>query len=79
MRRFIISWPGWPETGFWSACSLALMDLLRETREEYLQTEERKRSSLQGHREILAAIKMGDGRAAHWPCCRHLEKWKKHI
>ena len=32
---------------------LALFDLLGKTREKYLQTEERKQKSLQGHQEIL--------------------------
>ena len=48
---FIISWPGWPKTGSWNACSFALVDLLSKTRERYLQTEERKQKSLLGHQE----------------------------
>ena len=36
-------------------------DLLQKTRNKYLQTEERKRSSLMGHHQILNAIQMGDG------------------
>jgi GntR family transcriptional repressor for pyruvate dehydrogenase complex len=52
----------------------AIMDLLQKTREQYLQTEERKQSSLLGHREILAAIQMGDGRKARLAMRRHLEK-----
>ncbi len=43
---------------------LALFDLLGETREKYLQTEDRKQKSLQGHHEILTAIKEGNGPAA---------------
>ena len=53
---------------------MAIMDLLKKTREQYLQTEERKQSSLLGHREILAAIQTGDGRKAHQAMRRHLEK-----
>jgi GntR family transcriptional repressor for pyruvate dehydrogenase complex len=52
---------------------VTLVDLLGKTREKYLQTEERKQKSLQGHYEILAAIKNGDGRAARKVMLRHLE------
>lgn len=52
---------------------LALVDLLGKTRERYLQTEERKQKSLLGHRNILAAIKNGNGTAARQAMRRHLE------
>jgi GntR family transcriptional repressor for pyruvate dehydrogenase complex len=52
---------------------MAIMDLLKKTRKQYLQTEERKQSSLLGHREILAAIQTGDGRKARQAMRRHLE------
>ncbi len=52
---------------------LALVDLLRRTRENYLQTSERMERSLRGHREILKAIKNGQGRAARQAMRRHLE------
>jgi GntR family transcriptional repressor for pyruvate dehydrogenase complex len=52
---------------------LALVDLLGKTRERYLQTEERKQKSLLGHRNILAAIKDGNGTAARQAMRRHLE------
>jgi len=52
---------------------LALFDLLERTREKYLQSEERKQKSLQGHREILTAIKSGNGPAARQAMRRHLE------
>ena len=51
----------------------ALVDLLGKTRERYLQTEERKQKSLQGHRNILAAIQNGSGTAARQAMRRHLE------
>ena len=51
----------------------ALVDLLGKTRERYLQTEERKQKSLQGHRNILAAIQNGNGTAARQAMRRHLE------
>ncbi len=53
---------------------LALLDLLSKTRENYLQTEERKQKSLQGHREILLAIKNGNGTGARQAMRRHLKK-----
>jgi GntR family transcriptional repressor for pyruvate dehydrogenase complex len=52
---------------------LALVDLLRRTRENYLQTNERTERSLRGHREILKAIKNGQGRVARQAMRRHLE------
>jgi DNA-binding FadR family transcriptional regulator len=52
---------------------IALVDLLGRTRERYLQTEERKQGSLVGHRNILAAIKNGNGTAARRAMRRHLE------
>jgi GntR family transcriptional repressor for pyruvate dehydrogenase complex len=52
---------------------LALVDLLRRTRENYLQTSERMGRSLRGHREILKAIKKGQGRVARQAMRRHLE------
>jgi GntR family transcriptional repressor for pyruvate dehydrogenase complex len=53
---------------------LALVDLLGQTREIYLQTEERKQKSFLGHRNILAAIKNGSGRSARQAMRRHLEE-----
>ena len=52
---------------------LALVDLLGKTREKYLQTKERKQKSLHGHRNILAAIKNGNGAVARQAMRRHLE------
>ena len=53
---------------------LALFDLLRQTRERYLQPEERKRRSLQGHQKILSAVKRGNPVAARQAMRRHLEE-----
>jgi len=53
---------------------MAIMDLLQRTRNEYLQTEERKQSSLLGHRQILKAIQVGDGKKARQAMRQHLEK-----
>jgi GntR family transcriptional repressor for pyruvate dehydrogenase complex len=53
---------------------LALFDLLRQTRETYLQPAERKRRSLQGHQKILFAVKRGNPTAARKAMRRHLEE-----
>jgi GntR family transcriptional repressor for pyruvate dehydrogenase complex len=58
---------------------IALVRLLRKTREKYLQTEERKQKSLAGHRNILAAIKVGNGTAAQRAMLRHLEEVEKAV
>ena len=52
---------------------LAIVDLLAQTREGYLQNDERAHGSLRGHQEILSAIKRGDGNAAKQAMRRHLE------
>jgi len=52
---------------------LALVDLLEQTREKYLQDDERAKKSLQGHQRILSAIKNGDCAAARKSMLRHLE------
>jgi GntR family transcriptional regulator, transcriptional repressor for pyruvate dehydrogenase complex len=52
----------------------ALVRLLRKTREKYLQTDERKHKSLAGHRDIVAAIKAGNGVSARQAMRRHLEE-----
>jgi len=53
---------------------VALYEPLGKTREAYLQSEERKQKSIQGHHNILAAIKDGNGRAARQAMRRHLEE-----
>ena len=52
--------------------SMALMDLLSQTREAYLQSEERRRVSVRGHQLILDTIKSGNGRAARNAMLKHL-------
>lgn len=59
--------------------SLALVDLLSETRDEYLQSQERRRGSLQGHHRILDAIKSGNGKAAHKAMLKHLADVEKSV
>ncbi len=53
---------------------LALFDLLRQTRETYLQPKERKRRSLQGHQKILSALKRRNPAAARQAMRQHLEE-----
>ena len=52
---------------------LALVDLLVETREEYLQNDERAQESLKGHQKILSAIEEGDCAAARQSMLNHLD------
>jgi GntR family transcriptional repressor for pyruvate dehydrogenase complex len=52
---------------------LALVDLLAETREEYLQNDIRAKESLQGHQKVFSAIQRGDCAAARQAMVRHLE------
>jgi len=53
---------------------LAIVDLLAKSHEGYLQNEERAHGSLHGHRDILAAVKSGDGDAAKLAMRRHLAR-----
>ena len=53
---------------------LALFDLLGQTRERYLQPEERKRRSLQGHQKILSAIKRCNPVAARQAMRQHIKE-----
>lgn len=58
---------------------VALVRPLRKVREEFLQTEERKLKSIDGHRKILGAIERGSARAAKDAMLRHLEGIEKCI
>lgn len=51
-----------------------LMDMLRETRQQSLQTRGRSQKSLAGHRQILAAFKRHDPRASGSAMRQHLEE-----
>ena len=53
---------------------LAILDLLAQTREKYLQVEGRAQKSLKGHQEILSAIKARNPVAARQAMRRHLEE-----
>ncbi len=52
---------------------LALVDLLAETREEYLQNDARAQESLKGHQKILSAIEESDCAAARQSMLNHLD------
>jgi len=52
---------------------LALVDLLGETREKYLEDDVRAKKSLEGHQRVLSAVKNGDCAAARKSMLRHLE------
>jgi GntR family transcriptional repressor for pyruvate dehydrogenase complex len=53
---------------------LAILDLLAQTREKYLQVEGRAQKLLKGHQEILSAIKARNPLAARQAMRRHLEE-----
>jgi GntR family transcriptional repressor for pyruvate dehydrogenase complex len=59
--------------------SMALMDLLSQTRDAYLQSEERRRVSVRGHQLILDAIKSSNGRAARKAMLNHLADIEKIV
>ena len=62
---------------------VALVDFLKQSRENYLLDDERGKMrperSLKGHRQVLAAIKKGDSGAAKDAMLHHLEDIEKII
>ena len=53
-----------------------LIDLLKQSREKYLnedEHDERAKRSLEGHHQVLSAVKKGDGDAARKSMLQHLE------
>ncbi len=55
---------------------IAVVDLLRESREKYLlddENDKRAKKSLQGHRRVMSAIMSGDCASARKAMLRHLE------
>jgi GntR family transcriptional regulator, transcriptional repressor for pyruvate dehydrogenase complex len=59
--------------------SMALTDLLSQTRDACLQPEERRRVSVRGHQLILDAIKSSNGRAARKAMLNHLADIEKIV
>ncbi len=49
-----------------------IWDVLRSSREEWLQTEKRAHESLEAHRRILAALERHDGAAARTAAAEHI-------
>lgn len=61
---------------------VVLIDLLKQTRENYLKEDEhheRSLRSLEGHRRVLSAIRSGDSDAARNSMLRHLEDIERII
>jgi len=61
----------------------ALVDFLKQSREHYLLDDEqgnnRPEKSLEGHKQVLAAIKKGDGEAAQRLMLQHLEEIERIV
>lgn len=56
-----------------------LMEMLSRSREESLQTEQRRESSIAAHRRIVAAIEKHDRSKARTEMLRHIEKVEKTV
>jgi GntR family transcriptional repressor for pyruvate dehydrogenase complex len=52
----------------------ALNDLLEQSRDKYLQDDERAKKSILGHREVFTAVKKKDCTAARQAMSRHLKE-----
>ncbi|HXG51749.1 MAG TPA: FadR/GntR family transcriptional regulator [candidate division Zixibacteria bacterium] len=57
----------------------ALMDVLSHSREESLQTLDRRRASIDAHRAIVAAVGRHDGAGAHRAMLRHIEEVEENV
>jgi GntR family transcriptional repressor for pyruvate dehydrogenase complex len=62
---------------------IAIVDLLKQSRGKYLmddvQGNKRPERSLEGHEQVLAAIKNGDGEGARKSMLRHLEDMEESV
>lgn len=56
-----------------------LMELLSHSREESLQTSDRRRASIEAHREILSAIERHDKRQAQKTMLHHIERVEENV
>jgi GntR family transcriptional repressor for pyruvate dehydrogenase complex len=56
-----------------------LMEMLRRSREESLQTDERRESSIDAHRKIIAAIENHDKTRARSEMLRHIEHVEESV
>jgi GntR family transcriptional regulator, transcriptional repressor for pyruvate dehydrogenase complex len=56
-----------------------LMELLSHSREESLQTSDRRRASIEAHQEILSAIERHDRRRAQKTMLHHIERVEENV
>ncbi len=56
-----------------------LMDVLSHSREESLQTKDRRRASIESHRKIIAAIEAHDRTKARDAMLRHIEQVEDNV
>lgn len=56
-----------------------VMDLLHDTRASYLQGSDRPKRSLDGHRRILDALKLGDPDAAYQATLEHISQVRERL
>jgi GntR family transcriptional repressor for pyruvate dehydrogenase complex len=56
-----------------------LMELLSHSREESLQTPDRRRASIEAHQEILSAIERHDKRRAQKTMFHHIERVEENV
>ncbi len=56
-----------------------LMELLSHSREESLQTSDRRRASIEAHQEILSAIERHDKRQAQKTMLHHIERVEENV
>ena len=56
-----------------------LMEMLSRSREESLQTQHRRKESLDSHRKIIAAIEKHDKAETHTQMLRHIEQVEENV
>lgn len=56
-----------------------LMELLSHSREESLQTPDRRRASIEAHQEILSAVERHDRRRAQKTMFQHIERVEENV
>ena len=56
-----------------------LMEILSHSREESLQTPDRRRASIESHRKILSAIEQHDKSRAHQAMFHHIEQVEENV
>ncbi|MGH8545551.1 MAG: FCD domain-containing protein, partial [Gammaproteobacteria bacterium] len=56
-----------------------LMEILSHSREESLQTPDRRRASIESHRKILSAIEQHDKKRAREAMFHHIEQVEENV